>query len=137
MKGSIDTKGVEGVGKDAPTVINEHGGKQSASPYRCELLPPHALLAVAKVLKGGAERYGANNWHAITAAENVNHALAHLFAYTAGDASDSHLEHAATRILFALDQVLSGRDAKLTERRKLIEAATLAAQQMTLRETTS
>lgn len=109
MKGSI-----EGVGKDAPTVTNEHGGKQSASPYRCELLPPHAILAVATVLKGGAEKYGANNWHAITAAENVNHALAHLFAYTAGDGSDAHLEHAATRVLFALDQVLSGRDAKLT-----------------------
>lgn len=104
---------VEGVGRDAPTEVNEHGGKQSACPYRCDLLPGHALLAVAKVLKHGADKYGADNWHAITAAENLNHALTHLLAMRAGDESDDHLEHAACRILFALDQVLSGRDAAL------------------------
>jgi hypothetical protein len=65
------------------------------------------------VLAAGATKYGENNWHLIPAAENVNHALTHLIARQAGDASDEHLEHAACRILFALDQVLSGRDAKL------------------------
>lgn len=104
---------VEGVGRDAPTKTNAHGGKQSDSPYRADLLPAFALLAVAKVLKHGAEKYGENNWHAIPADENVNHALVHLLALQAGDVSDDHLEHATTRLLFALDQVRSGRDAKL------------------------
>lgn len=108
---------VPGVGKDATTKVNEYGGKQSDSPYRADLLPALALLAVAKVLRGGAEKYGENNWHAIPAAENVNHALVHLLARQAGDGSDDHLEHAACRILFALDQVLSGRDASLTEKK--------------------
>lgn len=106
-------KGIAGVGKDAPTVTNATGGKQSHSPYRADLLPPHALLAVAEVLKHGADKYGANNWQAITVAENLNHALVHLLAIQAGDTSDEHLEHAATRILFALDQARSGREAKL------------------------
>jgi len=104
---------VAGVGADAPTTVNAHGGKQSASPYRSDLLPPHALLAVAAVLKHGADKYGENNWHAIPVADNLNHALTHLYAYAAGDGSDDHLEHAATRILFALDQKRSGREAKL------------------------
>lgn len=110
----VPAAGIEGVGKDAPTVTNAAGGKQSHSPYRADLLPPHALLAVAKVLSEGAAKYGANNWHAIPAADNINHALVHLLALQAGDTSDEHLEHAATRILFALDQVRSGREAKLT-----------------------
>lgn len=112
-KGSLAAQAIEGVGKDAPTVTNAHGGRQSHCPYRADLLPPHALLAVAAVLKEGADKYGANNWHKISAADNINHALVHLLALTAGDTTDEHLEHAATRILFALDQVRSGRDAKL------------------------
>lgn len=104
-----------GVGKDAPLEVNRHGGKQSRCLYRADLLPAHALLAIAAVMKQGCEKYGEDNWHSITAAENINHAMIHLLALRAGDTSDDHLEHAATRILFALDQVRSGRDAKLQE----------------------
>lgn len=107
------TQSLHGVGPDAPTTVNGHGGKQSSSPYRADLLPPHALLAVARVMASGAQKYGPNNWHLISATENVNHAMVHLLARSAGDESDAHLEHAATRILFALDQVLSGRGAAL------------------------
>lgn len=104
-----------GVGKDAPLEVNKHGGKQSRCLYRADLLPAHALLAIAAVMKKGCEKYGEDNWHNITAAENINHAMIHLLALRAGDTSDDHLEHAATRILFALDQVRSGRDAMLQE----------------------
>ena len=103
---------VEGVGKDAPVVVNEHGGKQSHSPYRADLLPPLALLAVSKVLKHGADKYGENNWHAVTVAEHLNHTLVHLLALQAGDGSDDHIEHAACRILMALDSKLAGRPKK-------------------------
>ncbi len=100
---------VKGVAPDAPTATNAAGGKQSASPYRCDLLPPLASLAVAEVLAHGAEKYGANNWHKIPVEDHLNHALAHIFADRAGDTQDSHLEHAACRIFMALEQKLAGR----------------------------
>lgn len=104
---------IDGVGPDAPTETNAAGGKQSHSPYRADLLPPHALLAVAEVLKHGADKYGPNNWHAIPVADHLNHALVHLYALAAGDDSDDHLEHAACRLLMALDQKRSGRAVAL------------------------
>lgn len=100
---------IEGVGKDAPVTVNAAGGKQSHCPYRVDLFPPRAALAVSAVLKHGADKYGENNWHLITVGENLNHALTHIFAFLAGDGSDDHLEHAACRVLFALDQKLAGR----------------------------
>lgn len=98
-----------GVSPDALTVTNDAGGKQSASPYRCDLLPPRATLAVAQVLAEGAAKYGGDNWHAIPIANHLNHALAHVFAFLAGDTSDAHLEHAACRLLFAVDNAKAGR----------------------------
>src|SRR5262249_45742671 len=92
-----------GVGPEAPTTVNDKGGRQSASPYRCDLLPPDAVLAVAKVLKYGADKFGPDNWRKIPCADHLNHALAHVFAYGAGDTSDDHLAHAACRLLFALE----------------------------------
>lgn len=94
---------VAGLGPDAPLAVNEHGGRQSHLPYRLDLLPAQATLAVGKVLKHGADKYGENNWHAISTREHLAHLLAHVFAYLAGDASDDHLEHAACRALMALE----------------------------------
>ena len=62
---------IAGVGKEAPTAVNELGGKQSSSPYRCDLLPPHACLAVAEVLKHGADKYGDSNWHKIPVHDHI------------------------------------------------------------------
>lgn len=94
---------VPGVGPDAPTTTNADGGKQSATLYRADLLPPTAVLSVAKILKHGADKYGAENWRLIPRRDNLNHALIHVYAYLAGDRSDDHLEHAACRLLFALE----------------------------------
>lgn len=95
---------VQGVGPDAPTVVNDKGGKQSASPFRCDLLPANATLAVAKVLAYGAAKYGDNNWRAIPLQDHLNHVLTHILAYLAGDESDDHLEHAACRMIMALEK---------------------------------
>ena len=94
-----------GLGKDAPMVTNERGGKQSELNYRMDLVPPLALLNVAKVLKEGANKYDELNWKNITPNDHINHALCHLFALLAGDATDEHLAHAVCRLLFALDLV--------------------------------
>lgn len=109
---SPSLQAIKGVGPDAPTVVNEAGAKQSHLPYRCDLLPARAVLAVAEVLEQGARKYGADNWRGIPEADHVNHALAHLFARLAGDASDDHLEHAACRLLMALDKKRGGADGR-------------------------
>lgn len=94
---------VDGLGPDAQVGVNERGGKQSVVPYRLDLLPPHATLAVGAVLKYGADKYGEDNWHAISTREHLAHMLAHVFAWLAHDKSDEHLEHAACRALMALE----------------------------------
>lgn len=91
------------VGPDAPVVTNEAGAKQSALPYRCDLLPPRATLEVAQELKVGADKYGVDNWRGVPQADHINHAMTHLLAYLAGDRQDKHLAHAACRVLFAME----------------------------------
>lgn len=94
---------IDGVGADAPTVVNEAGAKQSSTLYRMDLLPPAATLAVAAVLKHGADKYGADNWRGIPVEDHLNHALIHAYAFLAGDEQDDHLEHFACRALMALE----------------------------------
>lgn len=95
---------IAGVGPDAPTVENEAGGKQSDCP--CSLVDsfPHlAVLQVGRVVKAGLTKYEPDNWRKIPRKDHLNHALTHVFAYCAGDRQDSHLEHAACRLLMALE----------------------------------
>lgn len=95
-------KVVEGVSPDEPIVVNERGGGQSRTLYRMDLIDPIAILETAKVLKEGADKYGANNWRLIDVEDHLNHLLIHVYAYLAGDRSDDHLSHAICRSIFAL-----------------------------------
>jgi len=95
-----------GVGPNAPVATNSKGGKQSTVQFRCDLLPPLAVLEVAKVLKQGAEKYAINNWKLIDVNDHINHAMIHAFAFLNGDTSDDHLSHAACRMLMALQMKL-------------------------------
>lgn len=92
-----------------PLVANERGGVQSDIPYRMDLLQHHAILRLAEITKGGAASHGINNWHKISTEEHLNHALAHIFLYLAGDTSEDHLGHASWRCASALDQKITGR----------------------------
>lgn len=98
---------LQGVMPDAPVVENEQGGKQSASPYAFELLPPSSIFAAAEVARQGADKYGETfgdrNYTKIPCESHLNHAIAHIYAYLAGDRSDEHLAHAIVRLLFAYD----------------------------------
>lgn len=94
---------IDGVGKDAPTVVNGNGAKQSITLYRADLFPPLAYLHIAAILKTGAEKYGVNNWRGIVVNDHINHALIHLAAHLAGDTQDDHLGHAACRLVMALE----------------------------------
>lgn len=93
---------VKGVGKDAPMVVNEHGGKQSKVEYAFDQLDPLAMFQLAGIIQKGAEKYGRDNWKKITTEEHLNHALQHIFAHLAGDKQDDHLGHAFCRLMFAI-----------------------------------
>lgn len=90
------------LGLKGESYANPQGGKQTRLNHRLDLLPATALVSVARVLHGGAAKYGESNWHRTTVAENLNHALGHALAYLHGDRTEAHLAHFATRALFAL-----------------------------------
>lgn len=98
---------ITGVQPDVPTITNEQGGSQSATPYAFHFLPPHAVFATAEVAKYGAEKYKETlqerNYKKIPVEEHINHAIQHLYAYLAGDSSDDHLSHAILRAMFAYE----------------------------------
>lgn len=50
----------------------------------------------------GAAKYGRNNWRRISYEDNINHAITHLMALLIDDDQDDHLEHALTRLAFAV-----------------------------------
>ena len=76
---------------------------QTEIPYRCDLLPMQALLRVSEIMKQGCAKYGANSWKHIPIVDHLNHALAHVFSFLAGDDTDEDdLANATCRMLFAL-----------------------------------
>ena len=92
--------------EDAPTTGNKH---DSGKPLM-GAVPPNAVLAVAKVLTFGAEKYGRNNWRQVESAETryMDAALRHINAYQRGEAADpesgeSHLAHAVCSLMFMLE----------------------------------
>lgn len=103
---------VKGMAPDAPVVTNEQGGKQSDSPYAFHMIPVSSVLAAAEVCAYGAKKYGETignrNYTKIPTEEHINHAIAHMYAYLAGDKTDDHLGHAIVRAMFAYDTAQRG-----------------------------
>ena len=92
-----------------PVVTNEHGGKQSDSPYCWTDLDPTAMLEIAKRSGGGRKKYGEGNWLKIDWKEHLNHALTHIYAWLAGDTQDNHPSAAAWRVIAALGVYLKSK----------------------------
>lgn len=103
---------LSGVSPNAPTTTLPNGAKQSASPYRLDLVPPLSLLDIATVLKHGADKYGVDNWRGIPVGDHINHALQHIYAFLAGDTQDNHLGHAACRMMMAHEQHIQNTDGE-------------------------
>lgn len=86
------------------------GSKHDSGKPLMGAVPPNALLAVAKVLTFGAEKYGRDNWRQVENAETryLDAALRHINAYQRGELADpesgeSHLAHAVCSLMFMLE----------------------------------
>lgn len=71
---------------------------------RCDLLPPAALLRIAKHFEAGAVKYGDRNWElGIPMHSFVDSGIRHLLKYMDGWTDEDHLCAAAWNILCALE----------------------------------
>ena len=86
------------------------GIKYDSAKPKMNLLPPKAIVEVAKVLTFGAEKYDAENWRKLDDLQNryTAGALRHIFAHMDGEKLDpetglSHMAHALCCLLFKLE----------------------------------
>lgn len=103
---------MNGLDDNQNITTNEHGGKQHSRPYKSEDLFFKALLAVSGVRYDAVvnKGYPSDNYKLISKEEHIGRALTHIFAYMAGDRSNDHLSHAATRIMMALEMELEEQE---------------------------
>ena len=88
---------------DPNVETNQYGGMQTRLDGDFIQISPQFLLALAKLVKQGGDKYGEFNWFKITTGEHLNHALTHIFEEISGDPSpeEDHLLNAACRLMFA------------------------------------
>jgi hypothetical protein len=69
-----------------------------------DLLPPRALIAVAKIFEDGARKYEANNWtKGIPLSSFLDSGLRHALKYLMGMRDEPHLAQACWNFLCLLD----------------------------------
>jgi len=83
---------IKGVGQDAPTVVNEKGGKQSHVPYRFDLIDAQAMLALTEIAAEEAAA-GADPYHTHWR-DHVDEFLYRVYLQLAGDETEDHLAYA-------------------------------------------
>lgn len=77
---------------------------RQAGKGRFDLLPPAALLRLAKHFEKGATKYGDRNWEqGIPLSRYLDSALRHAFSYLRGQSDEDHLVAAAWNLIAALE----------------------------------
>ncbi len=70
--------------------------------FRYDLVSPIGLREVARACSEGAQKYSDWNWEkGMPVNDLLNHAIAHVYQFLAGDRSEPHLGHAAWNLLAA------------------------------------
>ena len=85
------------------------GLKYDQGKLRYDLVPPHAIKAIADVLTYGADKYAPNSWQTVSDGETRYTAamMRHFEAYREGEELDpetgkSHLSHCLCNLTFLL-----------------------------------
>ncbi len=91
------------------------GVKYDSGKPMPRLLPPSALLAIARVLTFGAKKYSPDNWKHVKGAKEryLDAMMRHILAYNSGEINDpesgeNHLAHAGCCLMFLLDAAETG-----------------------------
>jgi len=100
---------IHGVGNLSFMPNQQH--KQDTGKPAFELIPPHALREVAKVMEFGARKYGPNTWSQVDAQRYLAAAYRHINAHHIGMGEDKesgidHLAHAIVNLMFILEKRL-------------------------------
>lgn len=75
-----------------------------AEATRYDLVPLAGWKRVAEAAKFGSKKYSPHNWlKGMPVSDLLNHALAHIQQYLAGDQSEDHLGHAAWNVMAACE----------------------------------
>ena len=111
--------------KNGNLMTTYKGIKYDGEKPKMNLLPPKAIVEVAKVLTFGAEKYDAENWRKLDDLQNryTAGALRHIFAHMDGEQLDpetglSHMAHALCCLLFKLEIELEDGESKEEELRE-------------------
>ena len=90
-----------------PHGLDDQAHKHDTGKPRLDLIPPAALLDIAKVLEYGARKYDESTWQQVPEGRKryLAAALRHINAYMRGEMNDTesslpHLAHALTNLLF-------------------------------------
>ena len=97
--------------------MNNNFTKDDLEKPRTDLIPPLALLEIAKVLTYGASKYEVGNWKKEGVTYNRYYAacMRHMLQWQSGEDLDSetsisHIAHAASSLLFLLALILFRKD---------------------------
>lgn len=94
------------------------GRKDDAGKPAMRLVPPRAILEVARVLEFGSRKYSPENWRRVPELQDryLDAALRHVNAHQRGEILDgetglSHLAHATCCLLFILEDGLLAKES--------------------------
>ncbi len=91
--------------KTAIKGVKFDGIDEGEMKLRYDLMPPHVLEGVVKVITYGAQKYAPNNWKYVSKDRYIAAAYRHLEAYRKGEYLDEeskleHIHHAMTCLTF-------------------------------------